>query len=167
MNFTTYKTNTKHTRYLSKEQHIRNPDQDLSEILKMGEVIEETPVHIRLNCNEPECHKTFKNKGNIEKHTGRFHKIGSALSSSPLATSVRTLFLGENSEDTDSPSIQGNSDGLVNVQAVVSEADFLCGQCNKKFETNTQARNHMNDKHDKAVVAETNNVSDDTETNDV
>ena len=63
----------------------------------------------------------------MEKHTGRFHKIVSALSSSPLATSVRTLFLGENSEDTESPSIQGNSEGLVNVQEVVSEAAVEAG----------------------------------------
>ena len=134
----------------------------------MDQVIEKTPVQIRLNCNEPDCQITFKNQGNMEKHTGRFHKIVSALSSSPLATSVRTLSLGENSSDTESPSIQGNSEGFVNVQEVVSEADFLCGQCNKRFETNTQAKNHMNNKHDKAVVAEANDVSDDTEiTNNV
>ena len=130
----------------------------------MVQVNEKTPVQSRLNCNEPACNKTFKTQVNKEKQTSKFHSIVNALSNTPFATSVRTLFQGDSIEDINSPSIQGNSAGQVNVREEVSEADFLCGQCDKRFDTNTQASNHMKDKHDKTHVVATNNVSADTET---
>ena len=61
----------------------------------MTQPTDQTPVKNRLNCNMPECKKTFKSQGTMMQHKDRFHKIVSALSQSPLANSVRTLFTGE------------------------------------------------------------------------
>ena len=73
-----------------------------------------------------------------------------AFAKSPLATSVRTLFTGENPQPQ---STQGNSYGQVNSPKVRSEGRYKCGKCEKDFTTNHQAKEHMMD-HDDASMAE-------------
>ena len=71
-------------------------------------------------------------------------------------TSARTLFAGQGgAEDL---SIQGNSAGEINSPAVLSGSTFLCGECDMQFTQQEDMTKHMLDKHDKAVVAENNNI---------
>ena len=92
----------------------------------------------------------------MEKHKEKFHKIVSALSNSPLATSVRTLFLGDNADDITLPSTQGGSDGSVNSPKVITEGTFQCNECPKEYSRKDDLKNHMTMNHNKAQAAPTN-----------
>ena len=85
-----------------------------------------TPVQPKVDCSVPKCNKTLKNQKNLNSHLEKVHKVVNAFAKSPLATSVRTLFTGEN---TQSQSTQGNSYGQVNSPKVRSEGRYKCGKC--------------------------------------
>ena len=54
-----------------------------------------TPV--KASCNVPKCNKTLKNKKNLTSHMEKVHRVVTAISDSPLANTVRTLFTVDNS----------------------------------------------------------------------
>ena len=118
--------------------------------------VEMTPVQKKLDCSAPECKKTFVSQQNMEKHKQKFHKLVSAMSQSPLATSLRTLFSGENVDDTILPSTHGGSDGSVNSPKVITEGTFQCSDCPEEYNRKNDLNNHMTKNHNKAQAAPTN-----------
>ena len=108
----------------------------------------------------PECKKTFKSQGTMMQHKDRFHKIVSALSQSPLANSVRTLFTGESVDDTSQPSTQGGSDGSVNSPKVVTQGVYQCDLCQTECEKKVDLDKHKSE-HDKSQDAPINETDND------
>ena len=123
---------------------------------KMTPSVQMTPVQTKLDCSAPECKKSFVSQKNMEKHKEKCHQLVSALSQSPLATSVRTLFRGENVDDTPLPSTQGGSDGSVNSPKVITEGTFQCNECPEEYSRKNDLENHKIKKHNKAQAATTN-----------
>ena len=109
-----------------------------------------TPVQNRLDCSENYCAKTFANKRNMTKHKDKFHMIVNAVSKSPIVSTVRTLFSGENSKDLASPSTQGASDGSINSPKVVSGGFYQCNECTYEFTVKEELLKHMIEKHKKS-----------------
>ena len=116
-----------------------------------------TPVQNRLDCSENDCAKTFANKRNLTKHKDKFHMIVNAVSKSPIVSTVRTLFSGENKKDLASPSTQGASDGSINSPKVVSGGFYQCNECTYEFTIKEELVKHKIEKHEKAKVAESEN----------
>ena len=58
----------------------------------------------------------------------KVHKVVSAISQSPLANTVRTLFDGDS---VTVPSTPGKRDGSVNCPEGTSKERFQCGFCEK------------------------------------
>ena len=112
--------------------------------------VEMTPVQKKLDCSAPECKKSFVTQKNMEKHKEKFHKIVSALSHSPLANSVRTLFRGDDVDSSMLQSTQGGSDGSVNSPKVVTEGTFQCNQCPEEYNSKDDLNIHMTEDHNKA-----------------
>ena len=121
--------------------------------------IEVTPATKRLTCAADQCKNTFQNKKNIEKHMEKFHQKVTLLSQSPFASAVWTLFNGESTEDITQPSTQGTSDGRVNSPKIRSEGTFICSECSVQFPIKDNLITHMNNEHDKAKAAPTNDTS--------
>ena len=92
----------------------------------------------------------------MDKHKDKFHKIVSALSQSPLATSVRTLFRGDNIDDTIGPSTQGGSDGSVNSLKVITGGTFQCNECPEERSRKNDLMTHIVTTHNKAQAAPSN-----------
>ena len=119
----------------------------------MTNSVEMTQVQKKMDCSAPECKKTFVTQKNMEKHKEKFHKIVGALSHSPLANSVRTLFRGNNYDNRISPSTQGGSDGSVNSPKVISEGTFQCNECSEEYSSKYELNIHMTEDHNKAQAA--------------
>ena len=92
----------------------------------MTQAVQQTPIQPRLNCDEGNCKKNFKSQGTMMQHKDKFHQMVTALTQSPLANSVRTLFQGESVDDTSQQSTQGGSNGSVNSSFVVND-DLING----------------------------------------
>ena len=71
---------------------------------------------------------------------------------SPVADTARTLFLSNNEESL--ARTQGNSDGAVNSPKVTSVGNYLCGACEKTFNSRSEVSDHMK-LHDEANLADT------------
>ena len=119
-----------------------------------------TPVQKKLDCSAPECKKSFVTQKNMEKHKEKFHKIVSALSHSPLANSVRTLFRGDDVDSSMLQSTQGGSDGSVNSPKVVTEGTFQCNQCPEEYNSKYDLNIHMTEDHNEVKAAPTSNKDD-------
>ena len=72
-----------------------------------------TPVKTKLDCEVPKCNKTLKNQKNLTSHMEKVHKVVSAITQSPLANTVRTLFSGES---VSAPSTQTNKEVTEHIQ---------------------------------------------------
>ena len=131
----------------------------------MTPVIDKTPAQIKVDCSAPECKKTFVTQRNMEKHKEKFHKIVSALSQSPLATTVRTLFSGDGVDGVSLPSTQGDSSGRVNSPKVVTEGTFQCNECSEEFRMKVELLRHITIKHNKAQAAMRNDKDNDKSAN--
>ena len=96
----------------------------------------------RVRCEVSTCGKDYASKGNMMLHIKKYHKVGdqiqSLLGSFPPATSARVLF----ADDNDS-SVQRNSAGQVTSPNVLSAAKYICGNCDKQFETEEEIKNRM------------------------
>ena len=115
-----------------------------------------TPV--KASCNVPKCNKTLKNKKNLTSHMEKVHRVVTAISDSPPANTVRTLFTVDNS-----PSTQGNSAGAVNSPKVRSEGCYQCGKCGKGYKTQEEATEHMKIHDEAIIIADNDTVSKDDE----
>ena len=121
----------------------------------MTNSVEMTPVQNKLDCSAPECKKKFVSQQNMEKYKEKFHKIVSALTQSPLANSVRTLFRGDSVDGSMLPSTQGGSDGSVNSPKVVTHGTFQCNQCPEEYNSKEDLKIHITEDHNKAQAAPT------------
>ena len=86
---------------------------------------------------------------------------------SPMATSARALFGGNNASDNNST--QGNSAGEVNSPKVVSAGSLLCGVCDEPFANNEEVTTYMNmdyEDKDEAQVGLTHDNAPNELTND-
>ena len=95
----------------------------------------------RVPCEVINCGKNYASKGNMMLHIKKHHKvtdqIQSPLGSFPSATSARVLF-----SDGNGPSVQGNSTGQVSSPNVLSAPAYICGNCDKHFETEEEMIKH-------------------------
>ena len=127
----------------------------------MSPVIE-TPVQ-KQKCIEPECKKApngFKTNVGLKRHMKKFHEVVlGALS--PMTLTARTLFAVQDVPET--PSVQGNSHGQINLPSVLTEGRFLCGKCEEQFSSRDEVMKHMDSNHDEGSIPEHN---DDSENDD-
>ena len=120
----------------------------------MGSVTE-TPI-LKKDCQIPECKKApkgFKTSRGLKGHMEKFHQILIDVVST-MTDTARVLF-GEN-QSNGGLAPQGNSHGALNSPEVVSEGEFLCGNCNSTCKSNIDAMNHKCDNNDKAKAAKDN-----------
>ena len=111
-------------------------------------LVTETPI-IKKDCQVPECKKApkgFKTSRGLKGRMEKFHQVVIDVFS-PMADTARVLF-GEADQAT-----QGNSHGETTPPKVVSEGDFLCGNCNTKCKSNEEAINQKCIEHDNAKAA--------------
>ena len=97
-------------------------------------------------CNVSDCDKTNKRKKGLTLRLANVHQLLVNNVLSPLVTSARTLFGGNNVADD--ISIQGNSEGEINFPIVVSSGTLLCGVCDEPFTNKEDVTNHMNNDHE-------------------
>ena len=101
----------------------------------------------RVPCEVINCGKNYASKGNMMLHIKKHHKvtdqIQSPLGSFPSATSERVLF-----SDDNGPSVQGNSTGQVSSPNVLSAPAYICGNCDKQFETEEKIKKHKKEEDD-------------------
>ena len=100
----------------------------------------------KVSCIGENCDKVYASKGNMMIHFKKSHKanneIQSPLGRFPPSNPARVLF-----SDESQPSTQGNSHGDVNSPKVVSEGQYICGICEKVFESERLVNNHKKDSH--------------------
>ena len=70
-------------------------------------------------------------------------QINSPLGSFPQTISARVLFSAETE-----PAVQGNSAGQVNNPEVITEGEFICGNCGDYFKTQEELNKHKNEEDD-------------------
>ena len=109
-------------------------------------------------CNIPKCNKTLKNKKNLTSHMEKVHRVVTAISESPLATTVRTLFTSDAQQST-----QGDSSGAVNSPKVRSEGRYLCGECDKGYKTQLEAKEHVKTHNEAIIIADNDSIIEDDE----
>ena len=101
-------------------------------------------------CESKNCDKEYASKGGMKNHFKKSHKaveeIQSPLGRFPsVSNSARVLF-----NDEELPSTQGNSAGQVNSPKIVSEARFLCDECETVSATKVELTNHKKEVHEKS-----------------
>ena len=100
-----------------------------------------------------QCDKIMSSKQSLTRHMKTVHdgiiSIKKLFSSPKALTNQRRLFTSVPNLST-----QGNSSGQVNDPKVMSEASYICGDCDQRFATEEQVTKHKSDAHDNANSAE-------------
>ena len=123
----------------------------------------ETPV--QKSCPEyPKCKKTYTTKGGLTRHVQSVHKVIVDNIFLPMAATARVLF--ESHSTTEETSTQGNSHGQVNSPKVVSRGSYICGDCDKVFESHGEVLKHKKNEHDKAQAEQLLDISLNNEVDD-
>ena len=121
-------------------------------------IINETPVQT-VDCHVPDCQKKkvggYKTKKGLTDHVKRWHQVAKEVFS-PMAETARTLF--QSSDEDAQPRTQRNSGGEVNSPKVVSEGRYICGVCEKMYDSRSDVDKHIK-LHDKATNAATSDIS--------
>ena len=100
----------------------------------------------RVPCEVVNCNKDYATKGTMMVHVEKHHKVSdqidSPLGSFPTGISARVLF------NDQTEGVQGNSAGQVNIPEVRSAPTFICGKCEKGFETQAKLNKHKEEEQD-------------------
>jgi hypothetical protein len=102
----------------------------------------------KIICETETCGKVYKTRSRMLTHMKKVHKPMNPLPS-PLRLALfhRREADEEGEEEGEGPSIQGNSNGEVNVLKVVSEGRFICSVCDYDFPRKEEVLRHVADIH--------------------